>query len=166
MPAPAGDPSRGRAQSLLEAPLRSLTRRAAVTVSPATTLAECLAAIRQEGTGDSVMVCSGSGRLVGVLTERDIFAHLAGTAADLTGPVEALMNREPHTFGLDDPIREALRLMATGRYRNIPLVDPDGDLVGVVRPQDILAYLAEAYPETILNLPPRPHQQMEVPEGA
>jgi len=38
-------------------------------------------------------------------------------------------------------------------------------LVGVVRPQDILKYLAEAFPEELLNLPPRPHQQMEQPEG-
>jgi hypothetical protein len=45
------------------------------------------------------------------------------------------------------------------------VVDDDGLLVGVVRPQDVLRYLAEAFPEELLNLPPRPHQQMEQPEG-
>ena len=36
--------------------------------------------------------------------------------------------------------------MQTGRYRNVPLVDDDGVLVGVVRPVDVLKYLAEAFP--------------------
>ena len=51
--------------------------------------------------------------------------------------------------------------MQTGRYRNVPLVDDDGRLVGVVRQTDILKYLAESFPEELLNLPPRPHQRMK-----
>jgi CBS-domain-containing membrane protein len=45
--------------------------------------------------------------------------------------------------------------MQTGRYRNIPLVDDAGNLVGVVRQNDIIRYLAESFPEELLNLPPR-----------
>ena len=30
----------------------------------------------------------------------------------------------------------------------------------------VLAYIAEAFPAEILNLPPRPHQRLEEPEGA
>jgi CBS-domain-containing membrane protein len=72
----------------------------------------------------------------------------------------------PNTLHLDEPIRHALDLMQTGRYRNVPLVDDDRMLVGVVRPVDILKYLAEAFPEELLNLPPRPHQRMVATEGA
>ena len=53
----------------------------------------------------------------------------------------------------------ALAMLAT------PVVGEDDTLVGVVRPQDILKYLAEAFPEELLNLPPRPHQLMKKPEG-
>ena len=60
----------------------------------------------------------------------------------------------------------SIELMQTGRYLNIPVVDDDDCLVGVVRPVDVLSYLAEAFPEALLNLPPRPHQQMVAPEGA
>jgi hypothetical protein len=56
--------------------------------------------------------------------------------------------------------------MQTGRYRNVPLVDDAGLLVGVVRPVDVLKYLAESFPEELLNLPPRPHQRIEATEGA
>jgi hypothetical protein len=55
--------------------------------------------------------------------------------------------------------------MQTGRYRNVPLVDDNDVLQGVIRPQDILKYLAEAFPKELLNLPPRPHQLMDRPEG-
>jgi CBS domain-containing protein len=137
-----------------------------VTVKPGTSLADCLRAIQRTGTGDSVFVCEPDGRLVGVLTERDIFGRIVGGDVDLTQPVEHLMTTQPRTLDLEQTIRDAIELMQTGRYRNVPVVDPRGHLVGVVRQTDILKYLAESFPEELLNLPPRPHQRMKEPEGA
>jgi CBS domain-containing protein len=154
-----------RVPSLADEKLKVLSRRDPVSVRPGTSLAECLRAIQQTGTGDSVFVTRPDGRLTGVLTERDIFGRLVGGDVDLSLPVETLMTAQPHTLNLEQPVRAAIDLMQTGRYRNIPIVDDDGLLVGVVRPQDLLKYLAEAFPEELLNLPPRPHQQMEQPEG-
>ena len=76
------------------------------------------------------------------------------------------MKEHPWTLHLDQPIRHAIYLMQTGVYRNVPLVDDKGVLVGVVRPVDIIKYLAEAFPEELLNLPPRPHQRIKESEGA
>ena len=76
------------------------------------------------------------------------------------------MNRRPRTLRLEQTVRDAIVLFADGRYRNVPLVDDDGRVVGIVRQQDILKYLAEAFPEELLNLPPRPHQRMKESEGA
>ena len=56
--------------------------------------------------------------------------------------------------------------MEQGQFRNVPLVESDGTVVGLLRQQDLLEYVAEAFPQEILNLPPRPHQTMEEPEGA
>lgn len=155
-----------RVPSLADEKLKVLTRREPVTVPPGTSLAECVRAIQQTGTGDSVFVARPDGRLVGVLTERDIFGRLVGgDVVDLDQPVETVMTSNPRTLTLEQPVRDAINLMKTGTYRNVPIVDDDGLLVGVVRPQDVLRYLAEAFPEELLNLPPRPHQQMEQPEG-
>lgn len=165
----------GRARTLVppklvDEPLKALGRRDPIVVSPGTPLGTCIEAIRSGGVGDSVIVADADSRLVGVLTERDIFARLVGAAegglVDLAAPVETLMNRTPHTLRLDQPVRAALELMETGAFRNIPLVDDDGRIVGIVRQQDILRYLAESFPEELLNLPPRPHQVMDSPEGA
>jgi CBS domain-containing protein len=157
-----------RVPSIVDERLSVVGRREPVTVRPGTSLAECLAAIRRSGTGDSVFVVDDAGRLAGVLTERDIFARLAGedvAAIDLAQPVETLMTTKPHHLHLDETVRAAIELMQTGRYRNVPLLDDDDVLQGVVRPQDILRYLAEAFPKELLNLPPRPHQLMDRPEG-
>jgi CBS domain-containing protein len=144
-------------------------RRLPVTVSAGASIAECLRAIQRTGTGDSVFVTDDDGRLIGVLTERDVFGRLVGPdvapTVDLEAAVETYMTTEPHTLRLSQTVRDALELMQSSRYRNVPVVDDDRRLVGVVRQVDILKFLAEAFPEELLNLPPRPHQRMEQAEG-
>jgi CBS domain-containing protein len=157
-----------RVPAILDERLLVVGRNEPVTVRPGTSLADCLAAIRRTGTGDSVFVVSDDRRLLGVLAERDIFARLVGgdvPPIDLGEPVETLMTTSPHHLHLEDSVRTAIELMQTGRYRNVPLLDDDDVLQGVIRPQDVLKYLAEAFPEELLNLPPRPHQLMDRPEG-
>ena len=155
-----------RVPSLTDERLRVLSRRQPVTMAPGTSLADCVRAIQRTGTGDSVFVCDAGGKLLGVLTERDIFGRIVGGSVDLTQPVETLMTADPRTLDLDQTISDAIDLMQTGRYRNVPVVDVGGSLVGVVRQSDIIKYLAESFPEELLNLPPRPHQRMKEPEGA
>jgi CBS domain-containing protein len=155
-----------RVPSIADERLNVLTRRAPVTVPPGTSLLDCVRAIRRSGTGDSVFVCDRDERLIGVLTERDIFGRLVGGSVDLAKPVETLMTTEPRTLDLEQTIRDAIELMQTGRYRNVPVVDGGGRLIGVIRQQDIIKYLAESFPEELLNLPPRPHQRMKKAEGA
>jgi CBS domain-containing protein len=155
-----------RVPGLIDEKLKVLTRREPLTVPPGTSLQACLERIRDTGTADSVFVTDPAGRLLGVLTERDIFARLVSPNADLSQPVEHLMVDHPNTLHLDEPVRRAIELMQTGRFRNVPLIDDDGVLVGVVRPVDVLKYLAEAFPEELLNLPPRPHQRISETEGA
>jgi CBS domain-containing protein len=110
-------------------------------------------------------VTQPDGRLVGVLTERDIFGRIVGGDVDLAKPVESMMTTTWHHLHVEETVRDAIELMQTGRYRNVPLLDDEDHLQGVVRPQDILKFLAEAFPEELLNLPPRPHQRMRKAEG-
>jgi CBS domain-containing protein len=158
-----------RVPGLVAEPLGVVGRRQPVTVAPGSSIGECLRAIQRTGTGDSVFVTDADGRLVGVLTERDIFGRLVGEdvagGVDLAAPVETYMTMDPRTLRLDQSVRDAIELMQSGRYRNVPVVDDERQLIGVVRQVDILKYLAESFPEELLNLPPRPHQRMEQAEG-
>jgi CBS domain-containing protein len=156
-----------RVPALADEKIQRIGRRDPVIVKPGTSLAECIATMQRTGTGDSVFVTRSDGTLAGVLTERDIFGRLVGgDFVDLEQPVESLMTTKPHHLHMDETVRDAIELMQSGRYRNVPLLDDEDHLMGVVRPQDILQYLAESFPEELLNLPPRPHQRMEEPEGA
>jgi CBS domain-containing protein len=154
-----------RVPSIVDERLKVLSRREPVTVQPGTSLAACIDAMQLTGTGDSVFVMNADGTLAGVLTERDIFGRIVGGDVDLEQPVETMMTTKPHHLHLEETVRDAIDLMQTGRYRNVPLLDDEDHLMGVVRPQDILKYLAEAFPEELLNLPPRPHQRMYKAEG-
>ncbi len=152
--------------TVLATPLRTLGRREPLTVPPGTSLRECLRVIKRSGTGDSVLVVTPGGHLVGVLTERDVFGRLVGTDAELDAPVETILTIEPRTLRADQTVRDAMLLMQDGRYRNIPLLDEDGKLAGIVRQADVMRILAESFPQEILNLPPRPHEPARRAEGA
>ena len=105
-------------------------------------------------------------RLTGILTERDILMKVLGRPVDPAASVDAYMTAHPDTLTADATVGDALALMDRGGYRHVPIVDGKGRIAGLLRQQDVLEYLAEAFPEEILNLPPRPHQRMEEPDGA
>lgn len=155
-----------RVPSLARETLRVVNRRDPLTVFEGTSLGQCLGLVEGSGVGDSVVITTPDGILRGVLTERDIFKVIVGGEVDLAAPVETLMNRKPRTLRLEQTVHDAIALFSDGRFRNVPLVDDDGRVVGIVRQQDLLKYLAEAFPEELLNLPPRPHQRMKESEGA
>jgi len=144
--------------------LRIIARRGAETIEAGSSLR---AAIRQmQGArGESLIVCRDD-RPVGILTERDVLRKVLGRDVDMDTAVDSVMTAEPRTVSADARVGEALEIMERGGFRNLPLVDDDGRVVGILRQQDVLEYVAEAFPQEILNLPPRPHQQLDEPEGA
>ena len=133
-------------------------------VSPSATLADALTQMRAHG-GDAVLVMDGR-PLAGILTERVVLIRILGSASDDSRPVSEFMTADPHTLSAEASLLEAMEAMESGHYRNLPLVEADGNVVGLLRQQDLIAYIAEAFPQEILNLPPRPHQLAEQPEGA
>jgi CBS domain-containing protein len=144
--------------------VRVLARPQPRSISAGTPLADAFAAMR-EGRGEAVMICDGQ-RLRGILTERDVLRRVLGHDVDPGRPVDEFMTADPDTLRPDATLLQAMQMMERGGYRNLPLVDEEGNLVGLLRQQDLLEYIAEAFPQEILNLPPRPHQLMEEPEGA
>ena len=133
-------------------------------VASGSPLRDALAAMRDEA-GDAVLVADGR-RLVGILTERDVLTRVLGSAVDHSRPVDEFMTASPPTLHAEATLIEAMHAMETGQSRNVPLVADDGSVVGLLRQQDLLEYVAEAFPQEILNLPPRPPQLMEEAEGA
>jgi len=143
---------------------RALARPDPATVTPQTTLHDALAQMRRHG-GDAILI-KDRGRVAGILTERDVLTRVFGGQVDESRPVAEFMTRDPHTLSANASLLEAMQAMESGHYRNVPLVEQDGTVVGLLRQQDLIEFIAEAFPQEILNLPPRPHQLMDQPEGA
>jgi CBS domain-containing protein len=144
--------------------VRAVAQREPVTVAPDATLDQALMKMRAAG-GNPLLIVD-AGRLVGIVTERDVLTRVLGQGVDGSRPVSDFMTGGPHTLPAEATLLEAMAQMESGHYRNLPLVDEAGRVVGMLRQQDLLEYVAEAFPQEILNLPPRPHQLMEAPEGA
>ena len=66
----------------------------------------------------------------------------------------------------NDNVGTAIRKMSLGGHRRLPIVDDQGRAVGLVKVSGILHYLVEHFPQTIYNLPPKPHPTTQEREGA
>ena len=143
---------------------RAVARPEPLAVQLGTPLGEAIRQM-QQAHGEALLVCQGA-RLVGIFTEHDALMKVIGQTVDPARPIDDFMTRGPRTIEAGATLHEALAAMEEGPYRNLPLVDGAGNLVALLRQQDVLEFVAEAFPEEILNLPPRPHQLMEEPEGA
>ncbi len=94
-------------------------------------------------------------KLVGLITHRDLLRvstsalQPPNVAAALDEEVKSqtfvrsVMTRDVQTVSPDAPLSEAVRLMVEGRFGCLPVVDADGDLVGIVTEHDMLKLLAD-----------------------
>lgn len=84
-------------------------------------------------------VLEDAGKLVGVVTDRDLFIAL-GTqnrnASDL--PVGEIMHREPSACAPEDDIRNALKTMAQQGIHRLPVLDESGAVQGILSMDDII----------------------------
>jgi CBS domain-containing protein len=121
---------------------------------------ERMLARRQAG----VLVVDADGRLTGIFTERDVLTRVAGQGRDpRQTPLGAVMTRDPEALSPGDRIAYAVHSMSVAGYRTVPLVDAQRRPLGVVTVSDVIRWLADLFPEAVLNLPPgdvlkRPHQ--------
>lgn len=124
---------------------------------------QVLQLLRAQRTG-AVLICEGE-KLVGILTERDALKLMA-SGADLKVPVREVMSSDPATILSTATVGEAIRVMAEGGYRHLPIVDRDGKPTGMVAVHGIVHYLVDHFPETVYNLPPDPKAAPRAREGA
>jgi len=152
------------ARSLHAERVTALARREPLIIAAGTPVAAVIQRMRA-ARGEPALIVQ-DGRLVGIFTERDVLLRVLGQSVPGSAPVDDYMKRAPQTLTADATLGEAAHLMDRGRFRHVPIIDAGGRPLLTLRQQDILAYIAEAFPAEILNLPPRPHQRLEEPEGA
>lgn len=127
--------------SLTEDPVGRLRPAAPVTVPATATLGEAMAVMVEHHVG-SVLAIDAAGRLVGILSERDLLMRVAGLYPESYRelPVSGFMTPEPVTVRADDSLARALHKMDLGGYRHLPVVH-DGKPVGVVSVRDLMRHI-------------------------
>ena len=115
--------------------------------------------------GDEQQEDARQARLVGIFTERDVMRKVIDVPGMLEKPVDEVMTAEPITIGPDASAADALRLMEKNHFRNLPIVDASGRLLGIMTHQAIINYLADRYPVEVLNRPIDPERFPRRAEG-
>jgi Predicted signal-transduction protein containing cAMP-binding and CBS domains len=81
----------------------------------------------------ALVVRDRRGKLIGILSERDIVRAVALHGADaLEHRVEELMTKEVKTCRPADTVKDLMQMMTLRRHRHVPVCDDAGELVGVM----------------------------------
>ena len=117
-----------------------------VSIEPTADLVAAAKLLTMRHIGVLVVIDVG-GRLVGILSERDIMRALAEKAdAALQLSVAEVMTRDVSTCGVNDSTASILKRMTTGKFRHMPVLD-NHRLVGLISIGDI----GKQHMETLLN---------------
>ena len=95
--------------------------------------------MKQEDVGSVPVVASeGSGRLVGIVTDRDIVLKVVATGrAPESATVSDAMTPNPASCREDDDVEQAVKLMKERQVRRMPIVDGSGRLTGIIAQADV-----------------------------
>jgi len=96
---------------------------------------------------DCVLVMRG-GQLAGIFTSRDFLNRVAAVRADPAALVLGdVMTATPRTLRPRDPVAFAINWMAVEGFRNVPIVDDDGEVLGVLTVWDVMRHLEAIFDE-------------------
>jgi CBS domain-containing protein len=122
--------------------ISELMTRNPCTVTPDTPVSEAARLMKEEDVGivpvvERVGGAETRGRLVGVVTDRDIAIRHVAEGRTTDTPVRDVMSGGVKTATPDDSVEAVMELMGREQVRRIPVVDERGSLVGVVSQADL-----------------------------
>ena len=121
-----------------------------IAVAPDARVSEVVAILAEKHIG--AVLVTDNGRLVGILSERDVVRSLAGQGAGTLDMVaSALMTSNPSTATPDITVEQAMGLMTEGRFRHLPIVE-DGQLTGLVSIGDVVKAMIEQSQQEVETL--------------
>jgi CBS domain-containing protein len=125
--------------------LREMHAREAIDVGPADPVAVAVHKMRESET-ECVLVRDQDGKIVGILSERDILMKAAGARTDLMAlAVKDIMTKDPVMLREEDSLAVALHKMSVGGFRHIPFVADDGHTL-MISIQDVFRHVADFIP--------------------
>ncbi len=106
-----------------------------ITVAPEDTLGEVAERMTRQNTG--AVVVKDFGKLIGILTERDMLRAMAARVHTSDARVRQWMTADPITAPPDMDLDEAAQIMLDNGFRHLPVVDGQ-NVLGVVSLRRVL----------------------------
>jgi CBS domain-containing protein len=116
--------------------LSEVMRREFITVAPEDTLGEVAEKMVELNVGS--VIVKDFGRLIGILTERDLLQAMAGRVHTSEARVREWMTPDPITASPDMTVEEAAQIMLENNFRHLPVVE-GGNVAGVVSLRRVVA---------------------------
>ena len=120
--------------------LGELMTRDPLTVAPEDTIGE--AAQKMVDAGVSSVIVSDYGRLIGILTERDLTRAVAGRTHSSEARVREWMTADPVTLPPSASPQEAAEIMLERGFRHVPIVEGER-AIGIVSIRDVARWSTE-----------------------
>lgn len=106
-------------------------------VRPEDTIAEAVSVLNDKNIG-AVVVRDLSGKVVGILSERDVVRRIGRHGAEAMGmQVRECMTGDPYTCTPEDSVEDLMAMMTRKRIRHLP-VTAGGRIIGVVSIGDVV----------------------------
>lgn len=123
--------------------LGNLCRKEVVTVKPGTTVSEVTRLMEEKNIGS--VVIDGEGEKFGIVTDRDILLRVLSKNLDPnTTPIDDVMTWKIVLILREDMgLFEALEQVKKSAVRRFPVVNAEGDLVGIITVDDIINLLGK-----------------------
>ena len=122
--------------------VRDLPPGRLLSVEPETTIAEVARQMRTDDS-DSVAVMS-DGRLVGIITERDMVRAIADGVDPQQVRADVVMTADPATVDADEDVAVVAVKMIRLGVRHLPVVNKAGKPVGLVSARNLVAVLNQS----------------------
>jgi CBS domain-containing protein len=110
------------------------------TLAPTSLVQEAMALLA-ERRFHHLLITEADGRLVGVLSDRDVLRFLARHQDASATPVAAVMNRAPIVVHPASFLTDAIRLLVHHRFNSLPVVDESNHVCGILTTTDLLHVL-------------------------
>ena len=122
--------------------ISELMSRNPCTVTPDTPVSEAARLMKEEDVGMVPVIermggAETRGRLVGVITDRDIAIRTVAEGRASDSPVRDVMSSGVRTATPSDSVESVMELMGREQVRRVPIIDERGSLVGVVSQADL-----------------------------
>ncbi len=104
-------------------------------------LTECYQAMLQAPLrAGAVLVKDEQNKLLGILTQGDVFRLIAAKHHTSDGPIGEVMTHRPKSVQLDQPVVDALALMREYSIDELPVVDKENHVAGLLDIQDLIRH--------------------------